>query len=72
MSAIASWKTRENCVDCGFPCRRDGCRYYPAGVLLKCDRCGDEWAVNPGSIEAEGEDHFCEICRREIETGEQA
>lgn len=29
------------CVDCGFPCRYEVCRYYKVRVL-ECDNCHDE------------------------------
>ena len=29
------------CVDCGFPCRYEACRYYKVRVL-DCDNCHDE------------------------------
>lgn len=29
------------CVDCGFSCRYEACRYYRVRIL-ECDNCGDE------------------------------
>lgn len=29
------------CVSCGFPCRREACRYYRVRVL-ECDCCHEE------------------------------
>lgn len=29
------------CVDCGFPCRYEACRYYKVRVL-ECDCCHEE------------------------------
>ena len=29
------------CVDCGFPCRYEACRYYRVKILI-CDTCKDE------------------------------
>lgn len=29
------------CVDCGFPCKYEACRYYKV-KLLECDNCHDE------------------------------
>ena len=30
------------CVDCGFPCKYEACRYYKVKVL-ECDKCHDEF-----------------------------
>ena len=62
MSVIDSWGIKGNCVDCGLPCRRRDCEYYHAGVLLECDKCGEQWVVAPGSDEADAETHYCENC----------
>ena len=34
-------KVENECVNCGFPCLREACRYY-AVVRMYCDRCKTE------------------------------
>lgn len=49
------------CVDCGFPCRYEACRYYRVRVL-KCDSCGDE--VDRLYIGVSGKE-LCDTCALE-------
>lgn len=45
------------CVDCGFPCRYEACRYYKVRVL-ECDNCHDEF----GKLYRFGGMDLCESC----------
>lgn len=49
-------RTECECVDCGLPCIREGCRYYRV-TRYYCDECGDETQL----FEFEGEE-LCIYC----------
>lgn len=48
------------CVDCGFPCRYDACRYYKVKVL-ECDNCYGE----VGKLYIVGNKELCAECALE-------
>lgn len=37
-----SVRYENQCVDCGFPCRYEACRYYRVRVL-ECDCCHEDY-----------------------------
>ncbi len=49
------------CVDCGFPCRYEACRYYRVRIL-ECDNCGEE--VQKLYIGVSGKE-LCNFCALE-------
>ena len=54
-------RTESECVCCGFPCRRNGCRNYRV-TRFYCDRCGEEL----GKIyDVDGEE-LCEECLKDM------
>ena len=54
-------KYENQCVDCGLPCRFDGCPYYSVPVRY-CDHCEQ---MNAEYI-IDGYD-YCEKCAKELE-----
>lgn len=53
-------KYENQCVDCGFPCIQEACRYYKVQVHY-CDQCGEKCA----KYKVEDED-LCEDCVRNL------
>ena len=49
------------CVDCGFPCRYEACRYYRVRIL-ECDNCHEE--VDKLYIGVSGKE-LCDTCALE-------
>lgn len=55
------------CVDCGFPCRYEACRYYKVRVL-ECDNCHEE--ADKLYIGISGNQLCAECALEELETVE--
>ena len=45
------------CVDCGFPCRYEACRYYKVAIPV-CDECGED----VDKLYRLDGDELCETC----------
>jgi len=56
-----TWKVKDHCAECGFPCRKEACPHYSAGVEYTCDACGKTW-VEPLSDKLEYDVHLCGKC----------
>jgi hypothetical protein len=61
---IEAWKIKDHCVGCGFPCRKDDCVHYGAGLELQCDACGETWTVDAGSYLRDHDTHLCDACAK--------
>lgn len=50
-----------DCVDCGFPCIHEQCRYYKE-LACYCDKCGDRVS----ELYQYGEMQLCQDCLLDI------
>jgi len=56
-----TWKVKDHCAGCGFPCRKEGCPHYAAGVEYTCDACEKTWVESP-SDKLGADVHLCGKC----------
>ena len=59
---LEEWGVKDHCVECGFPCRKNACVHYDAGLELQCDACGETWTVGAGSHLRGHDAHLCDAC----------
>lgn len=59
---IDEWGVKDHCVGCSFPCRKNACVHYDAGLELQCDACRETWTAGAGSYLRDHDTHLCDAC----------